>query len=628
MKCLTFFKVQVLLFGSLTLVSTGKIALCQTSEEFQRQAEELARSYHFIEAIQLLEMGLQSHPQSEKLKQQLGTLLVQTGRANEGAQLLEGIQAKRPHQPEILSQLAEARIRESKFSAAVSLLMDAIWHRPQDGQLRNQLAQALLREGHYQQALQEARRSVELDPLHAGYRRLYSLLLDVTGYHNEAYDELKMVHRLSPEDTSILFQLGEKERMAGRLEEAQQSLQLASRLDPENPLYHSALAQLLEQLGETGRSREEAEKSRDLSRAFDTYVEALQLTEAKDLDRAVAILRPVVDRHPEFLTGALFLAGLLSRTGNQQQALQLYTKILEANPSQRSARSEASWILTQKGEYSKALETLGKESHEDANGQLIVGYEREQLADYGEAIKSLRRVLNQNPLNSDLLLWIAHCLQRSGRREEALEMLAGTEGLRRDNPALEVRARQIRWEIAREKAFQLFEASQWKNALMAFSNLKEMPGHDDDAEIQLHIAYCRQQLHDLTRAAQDYRMGLELEPRASWARKNLAGILYQLGHFRDAIDQWKQLPTESQDSGVLYQLGLCQAYLGRFDEAESSFQSAMDHGHPTPELLYNLGVIRLRRMGAGAEGWDFVRRSAAANYGPAQNLLKRAGFVR
>ncbi|MCI0623532.1 MAG: hypothetical protein L0387_18040 [Acidobacteria bacterium] len=47
----------------------------------------------------------------------------------------------------------------------------------------------------------------------------------------------------------------------------------------------------------------------------------------------------------------------------------------------------------------------------------------------------------------------------------------------------------------------------------------------------------------------------------------------------------------------------------------------------SPPLLYHLGVMRLRRM-PGEAAWNLIRRSAAANYPPARDLLKQAQLTR
>ena len=141
--------------------------------------------------------------------------------------------------------------------------------------------------------------------------------------------------------------------------------------------------------------------------------------------------------------------------------------------------------------------------------------------DYAGALEALQRVQSENPLNPDLLLWIAHCLRAGGQNQQALEILDKADKLRPGNAAIQEQARQIRLGHQRETASQLFQARQWKAALRELTALaetaEEKPG---DATIRFQIAYCHQQLGNLKEALRHYRAGLQADPQASWARQN------------------------------------------------------------------------------------------------------------
>ena len=611
------------------LLCTPETALPQTVKEYQQQASELTLSYRFAEGVELLEAGLRQHPGNVELSRQLGVLLVRTGNATEGERLLRQALARQPHQLELLDALAEAELRQGRPGAAVSLLEDVLWHHPEDAQVQYRLSQALFISGKFQRALEPARRSVELNPLDSAVRRFYSLLLDIGGKKEESYHQLKAAHQLDPRNDSILFQLGEKERQAGRVQEALELVRKASQLDPENPLYHSGLSQLYEKLGQKDFAAHEGEKARELTEAFEGYAQALELATNGERRAAADVLEPSVQKHPEFVTGAVFLAGLYSRLGREQQALDLYLTVVKRYPGQASARQEAAWILAQRGEHEQALKTLGRPSQEDSGWSLFEAYGREQAMDYAGALEALRRVQSENPLNPDVLLWIAHCLSAGGQNQQALEVLGKADRLRPGNAIIREQARQIRLGHQRETASQLFQARQWKAALRELTALAEMedekPG---DATTLFQIAYCHQQLGNLKEALRHYHAGLQADPQASWARQNLATILYQLRRYQEAANEWERVPAKLRSSEIWQQLGFCYAYLGRYEAAESSLQTALNSGLATPPLLYHLGVTRLRRM-QSEEAWRLIRRSAAANYLPAKNLLKQqAGLLR
>jgi tetratricopeptide (TPR) repeat protein len=129
-------------------------------------------------------------------------------------------------------------------------------------------------------------------------------------------------------------------------------------------------------------------------------------------------------------------------------------------------------------------------------------------------------------------------------------------------------------------------------------------------------------LGNLKEALRHYRAGLQKEPQASWAHQNLAVILYQFGRYQEAANVWERVPAKQRPPQIWQQLGFCYAYLGRYEAAESSLQTALNSGLATPPLLYHLGATRLHRM-QSEEAWGLIRRSAAANYLPAKNLLRQ-----
>ena len=449
------------------------------------------------------------------------------------------------------------------------------------------------------------------------------------GRRKSLTNQLKAAHQLDPQNDSVLFQLGERERRAGRLQDAVELLQKANQLDPENPLYHSALSQVHEGLGQKHLAAQEGEKARELTEAFEGYSKALGLAANGERQAAADVLEPMVQRHPEFVTGALFLAGLYSRMGREQQALDLYLTVVSRYPAEAAARQEAAWILAQKGQHQQALEMLGKLPQKDSERSLFEAYKREEAADYAGALEVLRRVQAENPLNPDLLLWIAHCLRAAGQKQQALEVLTKADKLRPGSAAVQEQARQIRMVNRRETASQLFQSREWKAALRELTALAEMAEEKaGDATIRFQIAYCHQQLGDLKEALRHYRAGVQADPQASWARQNLAVILYQLGRYEEAANEWERVPAKQRPPEIWQQLGFCYAYLGRHEAAEASLQTALNSGLATPPLLYHLGVTRLRRM-QSEEAWRLIRRSAAANYLPAKNLLKQqAGLLR
>ncbi|MDA2939062.1 tetratricopeptide repeat protein [Acidobacteria bacterium AH-259-A15] len=597
------------------LVGLG-IVSGQTAEEYINQTYQLVLRYQWEEAVELLKTGLDQYPDQPELLLQLGSLLVRSGQVAEGEKLLQRALEIQPGNSKTLRSAGEAQLRRGYFSSAIALLRESLANSSGDAESHHRLAFALLARGQEQIAVEHARRAVELNPLDPRFRRLYALLLEIQREDEKAYEQLKFAYRLAPRDPKLLFHLSERRRVSGNLFQALEYLELAAEVDPENPLYHDKLSDLYDRLGEKEKAMEEAQRARSLGQAFEKYITAIRLSvKGKKFD-AIRILQPVIKAHPEFVTGMMLLGDLYQKSGRESQALDLYLKILERDPFQSSAREKGAWLQVQQGLLDSALQLLEDSGFQTPNHTLIAGYHRMIEEDWAGALKYFRKVEAQNPLNPDLLQLISYCLNAKGQTEEALLHLAKAERLRPDDPEIELQMREIKFQ----NGLDLLSGKKWRAALEAFQELMK---DDVQAEYLLRMAYCRQQLGDLSRAAEQYRVGLESDPTATWARINFATCLSLLGKYREAAGQWELILTQAKTSEAYYQLGLCYSHLSRFPEAEYAFEKAIKLGDERPEVLYNLGVSRLRaKKLAGA--WHLIRRSARAGYPPAQDLLRQA----
>jgi tetratricopeptide (TPR) repeat protein len=562
----------------------------QTVEEFQRQATELTSEYRFQEAIDLLRDTLRQHPDDQRLLQQLGNLLVATGRLEEGEALLQRVSAA-DHRPDVLQSLAESHLRRNQLQAAISLLNDVLWHRPGDAEAHRRLAFALFLGQEPVRAEQHSRQAVEQDPLNPAHRNFLAVLLDVNGKKEESYRQLKEVQRLAPRDASIWFRLSEKERLAAHFEQARASLQEAIRLDPENPLYHSALSQVCEQLGQRDCALHEAARADQLSQAFETYTKALELAASGRNSEATGLLVPFVEKHPEFVTGARCLARLYAQLGDKQGALRIYTRLAVHEAPESASRGEAAWILAENGDLSSALQLLN-DTPDNPNRSLFEAYRQAQAGNYDAALGHLRQAEGRHPLNSQLLRWISFCLRAQGKKPEALKVLEKIERLRPGDSSIDEERRLIQREIVEERAGDLVRADRWQEAVSAYVELAALEGSRPSARPVLNLAYCHQQVGNSDQAIAQYRAGLRLDPSATWARTNLAGLLQSQRRYLEAAREWEKIPGEFKTQPVLFQLGLCYLHVGRPEKAEQVLQAAQKHGKLTPELLYHLGMAR------------------------------------
>ena len=98
------------------------------------QARSLAQSHRLAEAADTLEQGLRTHPDSARLKLQLGSLLVRLGQVERGDRLLEAALMTVPSDPAGLKDRAHAQLRIGNVKLAEELLRKSLWYQPSDAE--------------------------------------------------------------------------------------------------------------------------------------------------------------------------------------------------------------------------------------------------------------------------------------------------------------------------------------------------------------------------------------------------------------------------------------------------------------------------------------------------------------
>ncbi len=606
---------NLLLYFSISLLLCGSEAFAETVEEYTQQASQLMRNYQWREAATLLGKGLQRHPDEPALLVGLASILTRLGHAAKGEQLLQRALIREPENPDFLRGAAQAHLHQGKLSTAIALFREALQHGSDDERLHHQLAFSLFLRGDEKGALEQSRLAIQENPIHPSYRRLYALLLDTQDRSEESYRQLRVAYRLAPRDASLLFELSENRRLAGNLAQAVEYLDLAIKLDPENPVYHREISSLYRHIGENEIGTREAEIADSLRRAFQVYLKALKLAVKEAHEEAAHYLAPVVQKHPEFVTGTVLLADLYQKSGQQERALELYLQVLNRDSYQVQAREQSAWIKAQQGSLDFALKLLRESRWESANQVLIEGYREVVRENWEEALDRFRKAERLHPLDPRLLQLIAFCLNAQGKKEEALRYLGKAERIDSGNQEIRRQATEIKLEEAR----QLVREKRWQRALQAFTKLIREEGAE--AEYLFNRGYCLQQLGDLKRAVGDYRAGLRFNPNATWARINLASSLYLAADYQGSAAEWERVLRKDNTPKTYFHLGLSYSQPARIQETEQVLQKAWNLGYQTPELLYNLGIVKLRRKKVDT-AWYLIGRSAAAGHEPARLLLQ------
>ncbi len=599
--------------AALTLV----VVLAQAPEDYLTQAGTMVARHEINQAIEILDKGLHSFPRNPDLLTQLGLLLIATGNLGAGDELLSRALTIRPLDRRALQGRAEVQLRQGALAEAASLFERALDQRSSDADTRHRLAFTLFAQGHDQDALIQARRAVEQAPLKVPCRRLYAFLLRLQGRAEESTRQLRMAFSLDPTDIATLSVLSQQEWQQGNRERAVELAEKAVHLDPENPLGHRTLHLFYKELGRNQDAAREEKVWVKLQSAFHLYLEALREAGQNRLDQAHGLLQEALQIAPEFTTARLYLAALYSRQGKDDAALQLYSQILSQHPTQAVAISESARISLSQGSIDLALSTLEAGGARSENLELLRGYRAMQDREFSTALSHFERVRAGNPLLPGLLQLVASCLNELGEQEEALEKLATAARISPTKSDIDSQAARIQFEQAQALQGQ----GRWRDAIDSYDSLIETAGAQPD--YLFNLGYCHQRLGQLEAAVTQYRRALKMQPRAGWARVNLASVLYLQQKYDLSAAQWQILIKNQPSAQSFHQLGLCLSHLARHAEAEQAFEKALALGDATPQLLYNLGACRLR-LRKVETAWPLINKAARAGYFPALQMVDQA----
>lgn len=537
--------------------------------------------FRWEEALQVSRTGLERFPSDPDLLVAAAALSMKLGETSESARLVEQALEQPQVDEALLGVLADLKLVAGEVRAAVRLYERAIEKGGEQPFFRYQLAKALLKLGREQEALRNIARAVELDEQDPRYRRLHAALLDYSGQPDRAIQELRLARTAAPEDARILLRLSDKQRHLGHPGRAIEFLEMAHEVDPENPLYLALLSDLYRELGVIKEAEIAKSKAERLDAAFQSYVQALEMVSAGRPADAIPLLEKTLAGAPEFSTGKLLLAHLYRREGRIEESSELYDQLLGHHSSSARAAQELAWLYVTRGDLEAAVSMLESSNYRSDNLYLVEGYRKQLDEDWEGAISEFMKVESAYPLETRLLLQLSSSLSSLGRAEDALRYLEKAYAVNPGNAEIESAARQVRFE----HAIRLENQGRWAEALPVLDRLcleQESPDY------LFHKAYVEQKLGLYKEAVNDYETGLRFDPKASWARINLAVCLDALFLYHEATEQWHYLVEQD----------------------------------PQPKHLYGLGVslIRYWRL---KEGWSLVRQAADSGHGPAKKLLER-----
>ncbi|MGD8911072.1 MAG: tetratricopeptide repeat protein, partial [Chromatiales bacterium] len=350
----------------------------------------------------LIDAALELSPDDLEARYLLALLLLQGGDAEQAVELLLKVQQQEPENATYLCNLGVAMLRAERAEEAVAYLNQALELRPDYVQARYslgsayiackqpELAEELFRElcardegnadyqcahadalremGMWRQALTLYRKALQLNPDFSRAHTNLGPMLAHFGQSDEALTHCLRAVELAPESAQVHKNLGDCLFLLERFEEAMDAYADAYEIDPKN-------ADLCVAIGrgwlETN-ALEEAGNWFHLASQLDETNVAAQcglaniIREAGHIDRAIELLTPLLEQHPDEVEVLLSMADACWDNGDAEGAVERLRRVRELQPQRLAIYGKIGQILASSGEVDQAIESYQAALSENA----------------------------------------------------------------------------------------------------------------------------------------------------------------------------------------------------------------------------------------------------------------------
>jgi tetratricopeptide (TPR) repeat protein len=213
----------------------------------------LIESGRISEALDHLQLSVTLNPSYYPAYNNLSVALIRAGRHAEGAQSAKRAVTGLPDYAEAYQNLGNALMRMDRFPEAIEQLEHALRLKPYDAEAHNNMAVALSQIGQSSRAIEHLRQSIQLNPKDAKPRVNLGKLLNLSGDENGAVAQFTQAIQLQPNRADLHSYIGAILGKQGRTNDAIPYFQAALRLDPN---FVDAYGNLALALAVVGRSDE------------------------------------------------------------------------------------------------------------------------------------------------------------------------------------------------------------------------------------------------------------------------------------------------------------------------------------------------------------------------------------
>lgn len=532
MKQFIFFltSFSLLLTSCAAPVIDGTVAGVGSGEEYtdEREADTDCSYFYFLwgrtaevekrydEAIEAYEKAIVCDPYADFIIRRLAVLLVRLDRKQQAISWVEKIVEGRPNDNKAKMLLANLYASLGEMEKAASLYNTILRTEPENYEAMLMLGALYTSALDYEKARAILEKMVQKDPSSsAGFQYLAKLYREL-GYYDKslaAYEEALAINWLN----SLAFEAAELYEGQKRYDEAIAIYQKVLNADYSNENAVGRLVRVYLELDQT-------EKAIDLLNELRKYS-----TDTQKVD---------------FSIGRILL-----EQKKFDEAIALFSKMLEAYPEFELARSVIALAYYEKGDRAKAKELL-LTIPRDAVGYedvliMLVKIMREE-GDYGSAIDLITDIIDKGDLSSETELYpvLAGLYKDKGDMQAAKGVFQQAIKQFPDEPEL-----HFEYGMFLDRAGELEEAMQ--QVLVVLEIDPENPFAMN------YIGYTwAEQGRNLEEALGYIQRALDIRPKDGFIRDSLGWVFYKMGKTVQAIEELeKAILIEGEDPTIMEHLG-------------------------------------------------------------------------
>jgi tetratricopeptide (TPR) repeat protein len=557
----------------------------------------------FDTAIQQLERPIVINPKDAFARYQLGTAYKYFQKPELALQSLKRALDINPDLWEAHYQCGEIFAQLNQNKLAITSFQRAIDGNSRYADSHYELGLIYEKENMSALALRHVERAMELDPEVSKFHFALGRIFMKQTKYKRAMKQYQKALDLDPADARIHLRLAECCKQMYRPDLAIHCYEKAVELDPESSEAVYELGTTALQLGDIDRAILGFRKALEINPqdAYAHYSLAQAYHRQKDFEAAATHYGESARLNPKDAFAAYNL-GLMKDALNQpQQAIEAYRKAVELKPhdAQYHLNLGRSYLNAKRPqEAANELKQAIKLNPNDLETNFFLADVHMEQGQYDEAISLYRKVVELNPSSVEARFRMAEAFQTLDMPDYAFEAFQETVRLdprhfqalhglghiyltSRKKPSIAVDFFQQALDVEPSHAASMvslgdayMQLGQPDRALQFFERKLE-----ENRENTVFIGkYCLALADSghATKAAEEVRVALQLNPESVELRRTHAELLSKQGRKQDALDAWSTaVRLDDKDPQSIFGYAKALLELGREDEAKANLQRVL-----------------------------------------------------